>query len=79
MSLLWLIVNLHNGGDWVAAANFLGFNTHSIFVSNYVSASLSALGVSVQSSDGKLIITMSWTGYPFPYMQTEVLPIRGLF
>lgn len=39
MSLLWLIVSLHNGEVWAAAANFLVFNTHSIFVSNYVAGS----------------------------------------
>lgn len=58
MSLLWLIVNLHNGDVWAAAADFLVFNTHSLLVSNYVSASHSALVVSVQSGDGKLIIAV---------------------
>lgn len=67
MSLLWLIVNLHNGESGVAAANFLVFNARGVFVSNYVSASLSALVFSEQSSDGKLIILMIWVGQFLPY------------
>lgn len=58
MFLLWLIVNLHNGDVWAAAADFLVFDTHSLLVSNYVSAARSALVVSVQSGDGKLIIAI---------------------
>lgn len=80
MSLLWLIVNSHNGEVWVAAANFLVFNTHSIFVSNYISASYSAFVFSVQSTDEKIHYSndLDWV-LPFPIMHTEVLPIHRSF